>query len=199
MKKKFTWIFILATLGALCLVYFSNLKIFRSHLTSDHPTSVKKTGFIQSKWGASPQEVEAADQVTLQTSESYRKFYSVKEEIKDTSRYKALYADSKEFLGHKARISYVFFDNKLYTYHVFIQGSDPAELDSLMRKYLVENFGNTFVSVDDEASPLKLVWNQPTEFINYWFFKEPLSISLEDKFSAGFGVVYRPLEDSIKN
>ena len=127
---------------------------------------------------------------------SANKFYTIKEGVADKTRYQALQQEGISFLNHEATATYIFFDDRLFSYLVFIQDADEAALDLLMKEYLIGQLGIGYSSVND-GSPLRLVWHSPEQIVNYWIFKEELTML--QKFSAGFGVVYRPLEEAIKD
>ena len=137
----------------------------------------------------SPEEVAEANHSTLESPLSNRHFYDIPagQEI----HYKTLEARNRRFLGFPAVTSYMFHDGKLFSYHVFISGSDADALNDRMRRYLSDAFGENYSTVEDET-PLKLIWHFGDRVINFWSFEEDLALA--DRYRAGFGVVYKPLE-----
>ena len=63
-----------------------------------------------------------------------------------------------------------------------------------MRRYLVREFGPNFMPTEDETA-LKLIWQFKDRIVNYWFYEDDMALS--QKFKAGFGVVYKPIEEAL--
>lgn len=154
-----------------------------------------ESAFLNARWGMSQLEVEQSNGRRLHPMVSSRKFYTVKEGIKNKTRYKAMQEESgRRIFGRESEISYIFFDDKLFSYHVFVRDREPLNLDQDMRNYLMGRFGHRFISETDDK-PLKMIWNQKTINVNYWLYEDDLSLS--DSYVAGYGVVYRPIEEAI--
>lgn len=153
------------------------------------PTSA----FLNAAWGMSKAEVEAADQAVLLAPEAKAKFFTPRPSV-DSARYRIYERRDVEFLGRAATVTYVFFDDKLFTYHVFVKDPDGEVLNDEMTAYLADRFGAGASEVSGKE-PLRSVWQDKYLIVNYWFFHEPLTLS--QKYSAGFGVVYRPIHDNI--
>jgi hypothetical protein len=157
------------------------------------PSIHQPSAFFNASWGMTPNEVQHVNSRALHPTESRRKFYSVKQGI-DPSRYQAMQEEGgRHFLGRPAEITYIFFDGHLFSYHVFVRDRDALALDQDMRKALIRRFGDDPHVVEDRL--IKMIWNQKDIFVNYWFFMDDLSLSGE--YIAGYGVVYRPIEEAI--
>lgn len=150
--------------------------------------------FQNAEWGSSPAEVERANGVTLNISASPKRYYTVKSGV-DAARYQSLESPEVDFLGRKARVTYVFFDNRLFSYAVFVEDEDAEALDAEMRDYLVHAFGEGYTSMEEDGAPLRLIWHSRATIVNYWLTE---TFSLRPKASAGFGVVDNALEATIK-
>lgn len=185
MWKRLRWLgCLMVALGMVWFVY--------KHISAP---AVSNKAFLNSQWGMSSAEVEIANATKLEPSQSQKKFFTPKEEIKDPSRYKTLEQSGFQFLGRDATATYVFFDDKLFTYHVFIQDRDEHALDDAVRSYLVQTFGQGYAVVEDEST-LKLIWQSREWIVNYWFYQEALT--LQEKYTAAYGVVNSTLESAIQ-
>ena len=155
------------------------------------------TAFINARWGMSQSQVELSNGRKLIKSLSPRKFYSVKKGILNPSRYQAMQEESgRHFLGRDAEITYVFFDDRLFAYYVFVSDRDPESLDQDMRRFLTGRFSQNFI-VSEDDQPLKMIWSHKDIIVNYWFFKVELNLS--SKTTASYGVIYRPIEEIASN
>lgn len=161
--------------------------------TLSPPEIQSRKAFLDAEWGASAAEVERADKVKLGVSTSPKKFYTVKAGI-DPTRYKSLEVQQADFLSRPATVTYIFFDNRLFSYTVFIQDTDAETLDRQMREYLIRRFGEGYSELEDD-SPLKMIWHGRELIVNYWLME---TVSLRPKASAGFGVVDNATEAMIK-
>lgn len=180
---------IFVTLAVLaCVIFYSQPAqdwIFTRHFN--------KEAFGKSRWGMSPAEVEkAAGGTQLVPAEGTSRYYTPTPGYE--ARYRLLTQKSALFLGRQANVHYVFFDDKLYAYHVTLTAHDVEDLDKLVRAYLVSNFGNTYTNITD-GSPLRAIWHLREVIVNYWIVQKP--ISLTRTYEAVFGVVYQPLERAI--
>ena len=149
---------------------------------------------MDARWGMSRAAVEQANGVSLRPFSDISRFYTPPPRIKDLSRFQWFQQDGVPFLNRRARVGYLFFDGRFFAYHVFVSDKDPDRLDEEMRAYLEREFGPEHSRSEEEA-PLKEIWQSKRLIVNYWLFQEELSLA--PKFTAGFGVVFRPLEDEI--
>lgn len=152
-----------------------------------------EAAFILAQWGMSPKEVETANNTVLKPVNSYRRFYTPKQDI-DKTRYQALEQSGLHFLGREASVIYTFIDEKLFGYHVFVSDRDPVAMDKDLRVHLASLYGNETSAVNDET-PLKLIWDQANVIVNYWIYKDTVSVT--QKYTAGFGVVSRKYKQSL--
>ncbi len=188
--KKGSWFF----LGFGAVIFVTAIFLYNRHL--EKPRTTQPVAFLNAHWGMNRRQVERANQKRLHPVASQRKFYNVKPGVKERSRYQALEeSSSRQVLGYDATITYLFFDGKLFAYYVFIQDRDTV-LDQDMRKYLIDQFGGNYATSEEAQSP-KMVWSRKDVFVNYWFFQDELSLS--GKYTAGYGVVYRPLEEAARS
>ena len=173
----------------------TGLSFFYSKFSNQVPKQFEEPAFLNARWGMSQTQLERANGRKLRPAVSHRKFYSVKKGVLDKTRYKALREDAgRSFLGREAEITYIFFDDRFFSYHVFTRDRDASTLDRDMRKFLFGRFGETFQSVEN-GRPLKMIWNQKDAIVNYWFSE--VDLNLGEKYTAGYGVVYRPIEEAI--
>ena len=140
------------------------------------------------------QEVQKSNQTTLTKNENLGRFYIPKRNGPESSRYTSYESNDSSFLGRQAKVRYLFLDDRLFAFHLFIQDADAEKLQADMEAYLDRQFGKQYLEGGDTSASLKRIWNLKDQIVNYWFFQE--SLSLSQKFSAGFGVVYRPIEES---
>jgi hypothetical protein len=143
--------------------------------------------FLSATWGMSPAEVEEANQSNLSPSANPHKYVPIATDL----RYEVL-EEPRDFLGRRATVSYLFFENKLYSYRVFIEDRDAVSLDKETRAYLDQAFGDGY---NTEEGPLKRIWNRKDVIVNYWFFKNELSLG--EKYAAGYGVTSRSMDELI--
>jgi hypothetical protein len=153
----------------------------------------KSTAFLSAQWGMTPSEVAVANHAALEPVNTYRRFYTPHQDT-DKARYQALEQNGLTFLEREASAIYTFFDGKLIGYHLFVVDRDPVALDRDLRVYLASHHGTETSAVSDET-PLKLIWDHPDLIVNYWFYKDTVSVS--QKYTAGFGVVNRKLKQSL--
>ena len=186
MKKKII-IFILIGLILVGAVLF--FKLYPPQANQSH------FAFLKSTWGMSPQEVEVANGVKLEPFPNPGFFYPAEVGAKQSLKYSVLQEINYSFLGRDAKVVYVFFDSKLLSYYLLIHDRDPEILDKEMTGFLKTTFGANYLSVGEEHAPLKLVWTQKEYLINYWLFRETLSVS--NKYTACYGVIYRPLKEKL--
>ena len=170
--------------------------VWKHHSGAISGTTARETAFLNAAWGMSPQEVAKANHASLKPTVSSRRFYTPKEGVPQ-GRYLNLSQEDFHFLGRTAEVNYVFYENKLFVYHVFVKGPDPAVLDKELLEFLKIQYGADFEPVRED-SPLRGIWNLRNLIVNYWIFKDNLRVSLQDLYQAGFGVVYRPIENAIK-
>jgi hypothetical protein len=164
------------------------------HRLPSHPEIPSNTtAFLSAEWGMTPAEVAAANHTVLEPVNTYRRFYTPHQDT-DKARYKALEQNGLTFLEREASAIYTFFDGKLIGYHLFLVDRDPVALDRDLRVYLASRHGVETSAVSDET-PLKLIWDHPDLIVNYWFYKDTVSVS--QKYTAGFGVVNRKLKQSL--
>ncbi|GEM_PF-6710429 len=161
--------------------------------TSPVPPPPPPKAYLNAEWGMSGAQIEIANQTTLQDLSVARKLYTPKEGI-DAARYRALEQPGARLLDRDAMVYYAFFDDRLFAYYVFVSDTDGDSLDDQMRAFLASAFGPGYSDVEDEGS-LRMIWHNPEIIVNYWLYEE--SYSLRPKFSAAYGVVYRPMEDAI--
>ena len=186
-------IVLLVLLGAVALLM---LHPFKGAPILPFVQSPPRKAFMNTDWGMSRQEVEAALQSSLEPIQSSRQFYTPKEGIQDKTRYQALQQSNVSFLGRLANVIYVFFDNRLYSYHVFVKDRDMEKLDKEMKAYLVKEFGTGYLFVHEEE-PLSMLWHGKFLIVNYWLLNDDMGLS--PKYEAGFGVVNVLLEEKIGN
>ncbi len=183
---------IAAAVGVLLLIAAATL-LYLATKPFHRPAS-SKTAFLNAKWGMSKTQVETANAVTLGPPASKRQLFTPSDRV-DASRYQSYEQTVPAlFLGRQATVCYVFFDDRLFTYDVFVKDAEGEALDSEMRHYLTDRFGSDLSEVNDQ-DPLRLVWQEKYRIVNYWFYQEAFSLS--QKYTAGFGVVYRPINDAI--
>ncbi len=155
---------------------------------------VPPVAFSKACWGMGFQEVQKSNQTTLTKNENLGRFYIPKRNGPESSRYTSYESNDSSFLGRQAKVRYLFLDDRLFAFHLFIQDADAEKLQADMEAYLDRQFGKQYLEGGDTSASLKRIWNLKDQIVNYWFFQE--SLSLSQKFSAGFGVVYRPIEES---
>ena len=187
-RTFFLFLFFLIILGVL----------FVGRFVQRHPcsASVKATtenpqAFLNARWGMSVMEVERANHSRLEMSVSGSRFYRGAPDTEKRSQ--TWESRGQKFLGRPAVVSYTFLDNRLFICHVFISDKDADVLDKDMKQYLIRVFGGRYSLTEDETS-LKMVWHFKDKIVNYWFYEEDLA--LIGKFKAGFGVVYKPIEET---
>lgn len=146
---------------------------------------------MKARWGMSPDEVMATNQISLSAPMTNKRFFSPREG--EEGRFKVLTAQGQRFLGREADVYYTFKDNKLCMYHIFVSDNDEARLDADMRKYLTRKWGGQEGGAQEDAT-LKLVWQFKDRNVNYWLYEEEMSLTAP--FKAGIGVTYKPLADS---
>lgn len=182
-KKR---VFLLASViaaASLVLLSYQNL----NHSVSEAPLSAD--AFMKARWGMSPDEVMAANQITLFPPHTNKRFFSPKEMEGD--RHKTLQSSGQLFLGREAEVYYTFKDNRLCMYHVFVSDSDEELLDKDMRNYLNRKWGETAGTPQEDESTLKLLWQFKDVIVNYWLYQDEMA--LKSHFKAGVGVTYRPI------
>ena len=64
---------------------------------------------MKARWGMSPDEVMTANQISLSTPKTNKRFFSPKEG--EEGRFKVLAAQGQRFLGREADVYYTFKDN----------------------------------------------------------------------------------------
>lgn len=141
----------------------------------------------------SPAQVERSNRCRLVPAGGPQKYFSPKPGA-SAADYLALRQERAEFLGREASVVYVFHRERLYGYHVFLQGRDEWELDRLLTAHLEKLFGGGFLEIDDGGA-LRRVWNLPRLIVNYWRYADPYSVF--DRTRAGYGVVTRQAEDAV--
>lgn len=184
--------------GLLLALLFSILLSIsdRSGFQDARRESPSETAFFNVRWGMTQHEAEISGGRKLYTVANAGKFYSVKPGIL-ISRYKALQEEpGRLLLGREAEVTYIFFDDHLFSYHVFVHDRDPDVLDHDMKNLLFKKYGQSFI-VEENNNPMTMIWNQKDIIVNYWFYKD--SFSLGEKYIAGYGVLYRPIERTISN
>jgi len=158
------------------------------------PERLIKKAFLNAEWGMSAVEVEKANGIPLIAAPPGPRLFTPKETVTDTERYQTLQAENV-FLSRPARINYLFIDDKLFTYHLFVNDADFHRLDGDMRAALIRDHGEGYSEIRDEGSSLKLVWHNSDTIVNYWIYEE--AYRLRPLFTAVIGVVYRPIEEGI--
>ncbi len=169
--------------------------IFYSRPVQDRlaPPEVPKEAYGPTRWGMSRAEVELAlEGAKLEPSTSVNRYYTPIAGLE--ARYLVLVQKDAPFLGRQAQVHYVFFDDKLYAYHVTVRDRNDEELDRQVRAYLVSRFGAGHSDISD-GSPLRAIWHGRDVIVNLWIVQSPLS--LVSTYDAVFGVVYQPLERAI--
>ena len=145
------------------------------------------------EWGVSADAVTQTLGAALTPPSRSRTLYTPPPGI-DPLRYKTLEHASVPYAGREAAVDYVFLDDKLFAYYVFVSDTNEEALDVAMRAQLAREFGSGFSELTDDG-PLKLIWQNPKTIVNYWLFQDV--ISLRPKSTAAYGVVYRPVEESV--
>ena len=162
-------------------------------LTEVSEKPLGEIAFMSARWGMSSQEVASANHTQLNPVDTYRRFYTPKINS-NKSRYQAFEQNGLKLLERDASVVYAFFDNKLFGYHLFIADRDPVGLDRELRGYLASRYGAETSVVNDET-PLKLIWDGPKFIVNYWFYKDTVSVT--QKYTAGFGIINRKFKQSL--
>ena len=188
--------FLLLLILIIFVATWAAIRLKKPPIVPAKPAAVSQPtkAFDKAEWGMSPHEVEKVNGNALLKTESSRAFYAVNERIKDKARYQMYAVENFTFLGRKAELTYVFFDDKLFTYHLFARDEEADELDRDMRQYLTKTFGSKYSETNDSGSA-KLIWMQKELVVNYWFFRD--DFRLIPAYKAGFGVEYRPAAEAI--
>lgn len=142
----------------------------------------------------SHKQVAAANRAVLKPASFARQLYKVAPGLE--GRYETWETHTQKFLGRDAVISYSFVEDQLFTFHIFTSGDDEEALDADMSRYLNRVFGPRSSNIEDGSS-LKRVWHFKDRNVNYWLYEE--EIALRQRFKAGFGVVYKPIEQKLKS
>lgn len=149
--------------------------------------AVKRPAFMNAQWGMSPDEIVSANRTALEPATGNRRFFQA--EPGDEVRYQTLQAAGHKFLGREAVVYYTFLDGRLHACHVFVSDGSEDLLDADMRRYLIRQWGSQFSEIHDE-SPLKLIWQFKDLSVNYWIYRDEMS--LVHSWKAGVGVSYKP-------
>lgn len=143
----------------------------------------------------SVKEVQQVNRIELERIQNYERYYSPKKALRDLKKLEAYKETGIKFLGREATVTYIFFNNRLFQYHVFIQDSDKSALEEDLTRYLTKEFGFLFIR-NDEGLGLRRIWQKKDRIINDWFYQDDLC--LIKKYSAGFAVLYLPIENEIR-
>ncbi len=146
-------------------------------------------------WGMNRKEVERVLGKALAEAPQTRKFYSPRNPIA-SAQAQTFRMEGQAFLGKESDYVFLFLGDKLAAYYIFIKGFEPDELDDAMRSFLIKKFGETYVvPADPDQELLKMIWQKKTLTVNYWVFKEELTMT--QKACAGFGVINHQIEESL--
>ncbi len=175
------------------LVLAATLAILSVRLLNNIGTATPQSplAFMDARWGMTADEVAAANQVSLSPAQTNKRFFSPKQG--EEGRFQVLAAQGHRFLDRDADVYYTFKDGKLCMMHVFISDKDLDVLDADMRRHLNRVWGPEASEMTDEG-PLKQVWQTKDMNVNYWFYEDELA--LNNRFKAGVGVTYKPIEES---
>ena len=173
--------------------YFFYRRPFIKQITNS--PSIEKKAFINTEWGMSVKEVQQVNRIELERIQNYERYYSPKKALRDLKKLEAYKETGIKFLGREATVTYIFFNNRLFQYHVFIQDSDKSALEEDLTRYLTKEFGFLFIR-NDEGLGLRRIWQKKDRIINDWFYQDDLC--LIKKYSAGFAVLYLPIENEIR-
>ena len=189
MLRKHSYLLII-----LAIAIASIAVLFLKFNSSPVPKPPAEKAFMNVAWGMSMAEVEEAIHAKLTSAEVGTRFYSPKNPLENNAKIKAYEQTELPFLGRKAKVTYIFYRDRLFLYHLFLRDNDAETLDTDVTKYLTREYGPGFTQ-SEEGSSAKIIWQTKELIVNYWFYRDDLR--LREQFSAGFAVIYQPIESGI--
>lgn len=146
-------------------------------------------------WGESMEQVQAASGAPLTAVEFETRFYTPPNFAKNTELIQAYETDAVPFLNRPAKITFVFFKNRLFMYRIFLRSNDAGDVNQAVTEYLQSQYGAGFKEGEGEPAG-KIIWQTKDLLVNYWFYEDELK--LREKMTAGFAVIYQPIEGQIR-
>jgi hypothetical protein len=161
-----------------------------------YSTGTNKKAFVNATWEMSPNEVRRANNADLVPAK-YRVFKNLlyklgPDDAGEMGRYELMECEKHIVLwGFKTKVQYVFFDDRLFEYTVFVDGYDSGKMNNAIISALTEKYGNGLTG-DNKAYLHSMEWETRSERVDYWI------IDIQDKvntktFLAGVRISYKPM------
>lgn len=185
------FILLILLLLLLCL-YSSNQKLFF------WSTGTSEKAFLNATWEMSPQEISRANNAILK--EPKLDMLRIPFEGTDISpvlnmnRYKTLEQEDLTIWGESALVEYGFFDDRLFTYTVFIDDYNLDELKESVIKEISKRYGEFIRKEHANNYLLYGEWDSEKVAVSTWLWKD----KEKDVYKAGIRFDYKPFIEKIK-
>ena len=161
-----------------------------------YATGTGDKAFLQATWKMSPREVERANHAVLTPNEDLWVAIDAPS-VMDPARYKELLQKDVMLWGHSSKITYSFFDNKLYECYIGMTTYDADKSFSEIRATLEQQFGVGKMDTNKNASLLvNLVWDTPKQKLTMWAGKND---GENAGYYLGIRATYKPSETEIND
>ena len=161
-----------------------------------YATGTNKKAFINATWEMSPNEVRRANNTNLVPAK-YRVLKNLlyrigPDDAGEIERYELMESEEHSVQwGFETKVQYVFFDDRLFEYTVFLNGYDSNKMNNVITSALTEKYGNG-VTEDDKNYLHSMQWETRSERVDYWM------VEIKDKanpetFLAGVRISYKPM------
>jgi hypothetical protein len=175
----------------LCLYASNQKRLFWS-------TGTSEKAFLNATWEMSPQEISRANNAHLTVPEL--DILSIPFEgddipsVLNMKRYKTLEQKDLTIWGETAVVDYGFFDDRLFTYTVFIEDYNLDELNENIVKEISKRYGQ-FIKKDHANNYLFYgEWHSDKIAISTWLWKE----KDQNYYKAGVQFNYKPFIEKIR-
>ena len=165
-------------------------------LLSEYDVSISKkfgddNAFLNTVWGMSQSEVEKANKNKLESAPYYFRELQDLEgssiNIINAERFNSGMDSNLQLWGHRSKVVYEFFDDKLFTFAVEISSEDSKHLDSLVVHNLSIKYGNSVVGAGSVSTfKFERYWETHRVLVHYWLVESKDLINKDTINSENF-------------
>lgn len=196
-KKNVLFLISTVIIGAFLLWINNDLKINNRFF---YANGTKVKAFLNATWKMSPKEIERANNTYLYDCSDYSHDYFFestdnKPNILNPIRYEAYFEKELSLYNHETTIKYLFFDKKLFEYHVLIKNILTDSIPYFIRSNLADKYGNNSneFSMDKLSNILyvkEITWENEQLIIQYY---ESIPHFTNKTYEVGIIYSYKPM------